>query len=410
MTPVPRTSLLELADAGPATASMRYDEPVWRCELTGIWVVESYTLVREVLGRPEDFSSKTSLSLLDATFPAREVEAVYRDAGCGWARTLQTNDPPGHRRFRTLVDRVFAASRVEALAPTITRVVAELLEEWPAGRPFDAVGGFAAPLPLRIIADELGVPRADAPCFKRWSDAALRAIGLGATRQEHLDAAHAGVEFQRYFTPILADPERQPHGSLVARVAAAAADPDVSLTLSEQLSLLHTLMIAGHETTASTLGSVLLQLALDPALGDAVRADEAVAKRLIEDVLRLYAPVQGLFRVTTRATGLGGVALAPRTVVCVRLGAANRDPARFAENSLLSQTTSSSAHLSFGAGLHHCVGAPLARRELAIAIDGLLVRFSRLELRCLPAELRYTRSVMTRGLVALPLTGVPHGT
>jgi cytochrome P450 len=394
---------------GPSDPGIFARDPLWRCPDTGIWLVESYELVREVLGRPEDFSSKTSLSMLDRKFPAGDVEAIHRDGGCVWARTLQTNDPPGHRRFRALVERVFAAPRVDALDASIRAAIAELLDRWAPGVCFEAVGQFAAPLPLRIIADELGVPRADAPRFKRWSDAAVQAIGLGATREQHLEAARAGVEFQCYFAALLADPARRPEHSLLARIADAAALPATALTLPEQLSLLHTLMIAGHETTGSALASLLRCLARDPALGEAARADPTAGRRLVEDVLRLHAPVQGVFRIVARDTRLGGVTLARGTLLCVRLGAANRDPARFADAAPLSATTSSAAHVSFGAGLHHCVGASLARRELNLALEAVLARFARLELFPDAAPLRYTQSVMTRSLLALPLIGVAHG-
>lgn len=391
---------------GPSAPDVQAVEPLWRCAQSGTWVVESYALVRDVLGRWEDFSSKVSLSLIDSEFPAREVEAIYRTGGCLWTRTLQTNDPPAHRRFRTLVDRVFAAPRVEELTPSIAAIVAELLAEWQPDVDFDAVAGFAAPLPLRVIADRLGVPRTDAPLFKRWSDAAVRAIGLGASASQHLEAAHAGVEFQRYFAAVLADPARRPAGSLVARIVDAAGQSECALSEAEQLSLLHQLMIAGHETTTATLASVLRRLADDTPLWTAVAGDPTRLRRLIEDVLRVHAPVQGLFRIVARDTALGGVDLPRGTLVCARLGAANRDRERFADEALLSPVTSSAAHLSFGAGLHHCVGALLARRELQVALEGVLARFAGVALACDAGTLRYESTVMTRGLTALPLKGV----
>ncbi len=393
---------------GPSFPGVYATAPLWRCPRTGIWVAESYALVKDALGRPEDFSSKVSLSMLDPEFPGREVEAIYRDGGCVWTRTLQANDPPDHRRFRALVERVFPPSKVDALVPFMDSAADELLAVWPDREVFDAVDGYAMPLPLRVISSQLGVPSADFRLFKRWSDAAVRAIGLGASREQHLEAAHAGVEFQRYFTSILCDATCRPAGSLVDRIATAAASPEAPLSLPEQLSLLHTLMIAGHETTTATLASLLLSLAMRPGTLAAVRADAVQSKRLIEDVLRLHAPVQGLFRVVSRDAELGGQSFTRGALLSLRLGAANRDPARFAEASLLSDTTHSAGHLSFGAGLHHCIGAPLARRELQVALEALSRRFASIQLPVPAASLEYSQNIMTRGLVALPLSGVPH--
>lgn len=401
-------SLLALADGeGPSRPDVYAGDAIWQCPVTRIWIVESYELVRQALSRPGDFSSKTTLAMLDAGFPAREIEAIYRDAGCAWARTLQTNDPPDHRRFRALVEKVFTASRVDAMTPFMEHAARALLADCPDDVEFDAVERLAMPLPLRVIAGELCVALDDLPQLKRWSDAAIQSIGLGATRDEHLHAARCGVEFQRHFTPLLADPSSLRPGTLIERVAASAELADARLTLPEQLSLLHQLMIAGHETTTSTLASILLSLATRPELVELVRADAGAAKRLIEDILRLHAPVQGLFRITTGEVALGPVTLPPRQVLSLRLGAANRDPQRFADDEPLAGPPTG-AHLSFGLGLHHCIGAPLARRELLAAVGAVLERFGGLRLAVDPGALVYSRSVMTRGLVALPLIGKSH--
>ena len=396
------------AQEGPSHREVYQQHPVWQCPETGMYVVESYALVKEVLANPSLYSSKVSLSLLDATFPAEEVAAVFREGGVVWTRTLQTNDPPDHKRFRTLVEKVFTFRRVEELDRGMRATVEDLVGAVIAGETFDAVERWAVPLPLRIISEQLGVPAADFWDFKRWSDAAIRAIGLGATREQHVHAAHCAVEFQRYFAPILADRMRRPAGSLVALIADAAADPLAPFTVAEQLSLLHQLMIAGHETTTATLASLLCMVAEDPSLLARVRGAPLHQRRLVEDVLRLHAPVQGLFRVTTAATVLGGMSLPSRAVVSLRLGAANRDPARFGELQSRAESTPSAGHLSFGFGLHHCVGAPLARRELEVALDVISGRFARLMLAIPVTQLTYTRSVMTRSLLTLPLIGTFH--
>jgi len=383
-------------------------ETLWRCPRSGIWIVESDALVREVLSRPEPYSSKVSLSALDAGFPAAEVEAIHRAEGVRFTRTLQTNDPPDHRRFRALVEKVFTPRRAEEMAPTIRALCQELLADWQAGATFDAVAGYAMPLPLVLIARQLGVSREDLALLRRWSDAAIVAIGLGASREQHLDAARQAAEFQRYFRGVLAEPGRSSEGSLIALIAAAASEEGSRLDEAEQLSLLHTLMIAGHETTASTLASAMLALATRVGLMDRLRSDGSLVKRFVEDVLRIHAPVQGLFRRVRESVALGGVELAAGELLCLRLGSANRDTARHGSSELPEVPEGGLNHLAFGLGLHHCIGAALARRELVLAVEVLLARFQSLQLAVPVESLVYTRSVMTRGLTSLPLIGVEH--
>jgi len=389
--------------AGESRAGVWSEAPLWQCERTGVWVVESHALVKEVLADPMHYSSKTTLSLLQPDFPAVEVEAIYRSGGVLWTRTLQTNDPPAHRRFRALVERVFTPSRVEAMVPGIEAIMADLLASWQQGEVFDVAAGLCVPLPLRVIAGQLAVADSELAALKRWSDSAIGAIGLGATREEHLVAAHCGVEFQQFMLQRLRAPAGLPPGTLVALVAEAGVEE--GFTEVEQLSLLHQLMIAGHETTTSTLSSALYCLATEPTLLERVVAEPTGVRRLVEDTLRLHAPVQGLFRMTTGPVTLGGHDLPSRAVLALRLASANRDPARFGDNQLLSSTTSSAAHLSFGLGLHHCIGATLARRELQVALSAVVARFARLELAVPREALEYTRSLMTRSLLRLPLAG-----
>lgn len=397
-------ALADFADqAGESRPAVWSDAPLWQCGRTGVWVVESHGLVKEVLADHTLYSSKTTLSLLQSDFPAAEVEAIYRSGGVLWTRTLQTNDPPSHRRFRALVERVFTASRVEAMVPGIEAIVADLLAAWPEGEVVDVAEALSVPLPLRVIAGQLAVAESDLGALKRWSDSAISAIGLGATREEHLGAAHCGVEFQQFMLQRLRAPAELPPGTLVALVAAAGVEEGFSE--AEQLSLLHQLMIAGHETTTSTLSSALYCLATVPTLLERVSAEPTGVRRLVEDTLRLHAPVQGLFRVTTGPVTLGGHDLPSRAVLALRLASANRDPARFADNQLLSPATSSAAHLSFGLGLHHCIGATLARRELQVALSAVVARFARLKLALPTESLEYTRSLMTRSLLRLPLSG-----
>ena len=369
-------------------------------------------IVKEMdrLGTSTQLLSRADCELVVAEIDSRstrrasEVEAIYRGGGCLWARTLASNDPPDHRRFRSLVERIFTSAKVSAIESAVRALAGELLDSWPEGIAFDGISCFASPLPLRIIARELGVPEEDAGNFKRWSDAALATLSLHATADDHLGWARSGVEFQQYFGRLLDNPELQPEGSLLQLVAAQARRPEFAFSRAEQLSLLHTLMIAGHETATATLGEMLLVLAREPRWLAEMREGVQLHRRFIEEILRLAAPAQGLFRIAARDTNLGGLSIPARSVLSLRFAAANRDPGRFPEPATIRlDRPAVPPHLAFGAGIHFCIGAPLARRELLVALEQLADRFERIELAVPQESLRYTQSVTTRGLLALPI-------
>ncbi|MEU8744914.1 cytochrome P450 [Streptomyces sp. BPPL-273] len=312
------------------------------------------------------------------------------------AHTMLASDPPQHTRLRKLVTKAFTTGAVAELRPFIARVTDELLDQWPANEPFDFVAGLAVPLPVVVICELLGVPQADRPDVQRWS-AELFAAG----ESDVIDtASHAMAD---YMTGLIAAKRLDPGSSLLDRLI-SARDGDDRLSEEELVSLAVLLLVAGHETTTNALGNAVLALLLHPAQLDRLRVNPDEVPAALDELLRFDSPVStATFRFTTEAVTLGGVNIPAGLPVLVALGAANRDPAQFPAPDQLDLDRNAAAHLAFGHGIHRCVGAPLAKAELEIALRSVLTRFPGIHLAEPVEQLSWRRTRLVRGLVSLPV-------
>ena len=367
----------------------------------GTVLVTSYTLVQEACARPQDFSNDIMVLFAGARAEHAQVKAVL-ERGWPQVQVLIMSDPPAHGRFRRLVNLAFSLARVNAIDADIRRLFEDGVERL-AGQQ-DFVAAFAVPMPVAVIAAQLGLPPGDAARVKHWTDAFADRLGAAITLPREIECAEAVVEFQH---AMMAEIERRraaPHDDLLGDLVAASSAGDAPLTDAELLSIVQQLVVAGNETTTNTLSEGVRLLATHPDVAARLRADPALIPNAVEEMLRLASPVQGLPRIVVRDCELGGTALTAGTVVSLRFAAANRDPARFAEpHAFRPDRAEARAHLAFGRGVHQCIGNLLARRELTIAFELLLARFERIELAVAPAELRHNPNALLRGLSALPV-------
>ncbi|MBV9355158.1 MAG: cytochrome P450 [Chloroflexi bacterium] len=352
-----------------------------------------------------------ALALRDPRFGrAGAAERLRASLGDGplsrtFARWMLFQDPPDHTRLRRLVQPAFTPRAVEQLEDCIRDVVRRLIEPLPARRAFDVLTEFAAPLPVLVICALLGVPKQDWHRFGGWS-AALAASLDHLTAPESValrrgDAAAAGLT--AYFQELIAT-RRQNLGQDVVSQLLRAADDRARLNEDELIATCILLFFAGHETTVNLIGNGLLALLRHPEqLRQLQQASEA-APTAIEELLRFDSPVQRTARVALDDMELkdGDVIRASETVI-VLIGAANRDPAQFRQPDRLDLTRpDASRHLAFGAGIHHCLGAPLARLEAQVALTELVRHVPRLRLVDDRVDWRPTFSL--RGLRALPVS------
>jgi len=308
---------------------------------------------------------------------------------------LIQDDPPRHTRFRRLVNKAFTLKRIEALEPWITDVAHSLLDDIGKGD-HDVVAAYTVPLPVKVIARLLGIPGEDYLTFKQWSDAFLSTISIQeGERLQHLQ------NMVTYFGQMAA--ARRAHGAEDLITALVEADMDgEGLQDWEILGFCILLLIAGNETTTNLLGNLLNALAERPELWEQLRQDRSLVETVIEETLRYESPVQRLFRWTTRETEVSGVAIAKGERVTIFYGAANRDPQAFPQPDEFRLDRDLRNHVAFGAGIHYCLGAPLARAEARITLNAFLDRFSALRRSDAPA-VRQSATPIVFGFERLPL-------
>ncbi|MEV6849133.1 cytochrome P450 [Actinoplanes sp. NPDC051411] len=308
--------------------------------------------------------------------------------------SMLTLNPPDHTRLRRLVSTSFTARRVQRLRPAVERLVGELLDELPEEGDF--ISGFAFPVPVNVIGELLGVPAEDRarfqPLIRDWTQV------LDVITPEVLATADpAAAQVRDYLTDLIERRRREPQDDLISALVAVEAEGD-RLSSDELLTMAALLFAAGFETTTNLLANGLVALLSNPGQLPALQAwPEAAA----EELIRYDSPVQLLSRVAWEPTTIGGVAIEPGDRVVAYLGAGNRDPRQFNEPERLDLARADNAPLSFGGGIHYCLGAPLARLEAQVAFPALLRRFGKLELAGEPER---RDSLTIRGFTRLPVT------
>jgi cytochrome P450 len=379
------------------------ETPVWNDPHTGFYIVSSYALIQAALRDEAQFSAAVDRPRLRPGGLPEEVRTLM--ARRPLTPTLIGCDSPHHDLYRPLVNMVFSSARVEALEPGIAAIVDGLIDEFADAGACEAISAFAAPLPLSVIADQLGVPRAMLAQFKLWSDAIVQLLGLVGDDARLIECAHAQQACLDFLLEQAALRRTDPQDTILSDLANARIEGGRLLNDAELASILVQLLVAGNETTTNTIGSGLLALARAPALQDEVRAADARGMRLfVEEILRSESAVQGHYRRAKVDVELGGVTIPAGSVVHLRYGAGNRDERQFPDAARIDIARANAPqHLAFGGGAHFCVGAMLARKELFVAFRRILDRVEKIALAP-GAVLERFPSMQHRGLRSLPLT------
>jgi cytochrome P450 len=393
------------ADPYSRYATLRTYAPVHRSAF-GFCVLSRYDDCLQLLRHPgtgKDFSeAATALGLSEEQ---QAQQAAFRND----RSNMLFADPPDHTRLRRLASRAFTPRSVEALRPRVVALVDDLLDRLGDGTSegaadgegtVDVVEALAFPLPVSVIGEMLRVPAEDRPRFRPLVRAVTAMLELAIT-PEALDAATAASEeLEAYFAALIAERRVEPRDDLMTRLI-QAEDEGERLSEYELISTSILLFAAGFETTTHLIGNALLALVRNPDQLDRLRADRSLLRTAVDELLRYDSPVQITARTAYEDILLGDECIDAGTTVLALLGAANRDPARFNDPDRLDVGRSEAPPLSFGSGIHHCLGAALARLEAQIVLDRLLDRFARIEL--VGGEPRYRDSLTLRGLVELPM-------
>ncbi|MFJ3935193.1 cytochrome P450 family protein [Streptomyces parvus] len=318
-----------------------------------------------------------------------------RDLHPAISRTMLASDPPAHTRHRRVAAPLFTTGRVRELRPFITRVIDDIMAEWRPGTRVDLVAELAVPLPVTVICELLGVPESDRGALAGWSHELF-----DATDTARVDAASHRIG--DYLTHLVdtarATPGDGPLHSLLRDCDEGGLDRD------ETVSLAALLLVAGHETTTQFIGNAVLALLRHPEAFDRLCRGPDLIPGALDELLRYDSPVSvATFRHSTEELSVGGVDIPAGFPVLIATGAANRDPAVFPDPYRLDLDRDAAGHLSFGHGIHRCLGAPLARAEAETALRALVTRFPDTGLAVSAESLSWRRTRLTRGLTALPL-------
>jgi cytochrome P450 len=353
------------------------------------WLVSGYNEVRQMV-----VDQRFSRAL--AVAPGRSLQGTEVFA----AGSIMGLDPPEHTRLRRLVASAFTARRVEAMRPRVASIVGELIDALlDQPQPADLVASFSLPLPVQVICEMLGVPAEDVELFHAWSDAIL-----GDWQGDSEQIMVALVALYNYFAALIETRRARPADDLMTALIAARDEGD-RLSEEELTTLGCTLLIGGHETTANQLNLSLLVLLDHPAELAKLRADPEMIPAAIEELMRYVRLGGGLppARMTTEDVQLGGVTIRAGEVVMPLFATANRDPSVFSDPDRFDVSRVPGNHLAFGAGVHHCLGAQLARLELQEAFGGLLSRLPELRLAVPAEELRFKPGMALHSLRELPV-------
>ena len=386
------------ADPYPQYHQLREADPVHWSELMSLWVLSRYQDIEFVL-RDARFSANRRNSSNQLVQRAEEMQ----DRGLPFANatTMLGADPPEHTRLRGLVSKVFTPRSVEAMRPRIQEIVDELLDATHDNEPFDLIERLAYPLPVIVIAGLLGVPPEHRADFKRWSDDLVATLGGPMVTPDVIERSRASqLEMADYFRGVIAERRKQPEDDLLSRLIAAEERGEV-LSEDELLATCMLLLAAGNETTTNLIGNGMLALLRHPEQLQKLQNDPSLIESAVEEMLRFDGPVQATARVASEQVEVGGRTVEPGQIVFAILGAANRDPAVFAEPDTLDITREDNPHLAFGHGIHFCLGAPLARIEAQIAFRALLDRKPNPRLAI--DEPEWNGNLILRGLKSLPL-------
>jgi cytochrome P450 len=344
----------------------------------GFWILSRHADIRSVLRDPRCGSdesrslyNQSKTQLTDARPPDRidEVELML------------FMDPPDHTRLRKLVAGSFTPRRVAALRPRVAEITDHLLTSAPAGAPFDVIADLAYPLATQIICELLGVPLADRETFGQWSSAMAQTVDPSAIRSDQVNRAieDAADAFLEYFEDLIVQRRQDPADDLLSALIATEDEGD-RLSHDELLATGVLLLIAGHETTVNLIGNGVLALLDDRPSLEALRCDPSLDTTAVDELLRFDAPVQLTQRIPTVDLELDGTTVPAGSSMILLLGAANRDPDVFDEPDRLQLDRADNQHLAFGGGIHHCLGAALARTEGDVAIASLMRAYERIEL------------------------------
>ncbi|HEX6676678.1 MAG TPA: cytochrome P450 [Actinomycetes bacterium] len=383
-------------DPYPLYARLRSEDPVHRSEI-GFWVLTRHADVLALLRDPRTSRDPRSSERVELLRASVEVGQLLDEEEA--APSMLFVDPPDHTRLRTLVNKAFTPAAVERLRSRVEEIVDGLLDRVAGAGAMDVVEDLAYPLPVTVICEMFGVPEADWDRFRTWSRGLVRLLDPLVAEDAFEQALEARRGLRGYLRELIAERRAHPADDLLTALI-AAEDQGQALSEPELVSMCVLLLVAGHETTVNLIANGTIALLRHPRALARLKADPSLAGGAVEELLRYDSPVQFTSRHALADFEIDGRPVRTGETVVGVLGAANRDPAQFADPDELDLARKPNRHVAFGGGIHFCLGAPLARVEAATAIPAMLERCPNIELAGTPVR---RDTVTLRGLSSLPV-------
>ena len=386
-----------LADPYPYYKTLRQEHPVFWSERLSAWVITCYKDVESALHDPRLSSGKRVAAILSEL--KSEERGKYQKLHDHLNKWLGFTDPPDHDRLRRLLGKTFTPRMMEAMRPTIQTIVDELLDSVHGQDEIDVATELAFPQPFNVILTMIGVPDEDRDNFRDCSNAIGHFVSAGGIDEVRATKAQNAVDNLRdYFHELAEQRRHEPQDDLLSLLVGLESDGD-HLTHDELISMCVQLLFAGHETTEGSIGLGLLALFRNPDQMNLLLNNPDLIKSAVEEILRYDTSVQRQARVLEKDMEIKGQTLTQDQYLLLFIAAANRDPEKFTNPDTFDITRHPNPHVSFGFGIHYCIGGPLARLELQVALGSLLERYPQMQLP--DQNLEYEKLLALRKLKSL---------
>jgi cytochrome P450 len=367
-----------VANPYPAYAELRERGPIHRYEPTNQWLIPRYEDVNGLL-RDRRFG-RTYLHLGTHREMGRPEDPDYTDAFWWLIRNgILDMEPPDHTRVRRLVAKAFTPRRVEELRPTVQSIMNSLVDRVAGAGEVDLISALAEPLPVTVIAELLGIPERDRHHLRPWSAEICRMYELAPTEEDGRAASKAALEFSAYLRELIGERRRNPTGDLISGLV-EVVDQGERLSEDEMIGTCVLVLNAGHEATVNVTGNGWWSLFRNPDQLELLRREPELLAKAVEELMRYDTPLQMFERWVLEDVEIHGVEVSKGSELALLFGSANHDPDVYGRPDELDVTREHNPHMSFGAGIHFCLGAPLARVELQTSFGTLLRRFPNMEL------------------------------
>ena len=356
-----------------------FGKPVWH-EGLGIFLAACH-------GNANDVFRNKSLGRI---FIDKKPEFEWETFNWLHSDSILDSEPPKHTRLRALVAKAFNRNKIEGMRPAIGRITTELLDaidvKVKSGENFDLIADYAEPLPVKIIADLLGFPESEEHLLRPWSQAIVKMYEVNPSLQYQIEAKAAAGEFADYVRALAEDRKKKPGTDLISDLAMVEENGE-KLNMHELVATAVLLLNAGHEASVNAFGNGMVEVLRRPDQSALLRSDaRGLTETALEEFMRFDAPLQLFERTATKDTELGGVAISEGQKIAALIGSANRDSAVFEMADEMDLTRDPNPHIGFGAGIHFCLGAPLARLEMGVSLPALWEKYPNMSLASEPVR------------------------